>query len=104
MNDKLLSAISLCRKAGKLKMGMDVVKEAVAGGETRLVLLAQDIAERSERQIVEACAAKHVRVQKLPVDMDELGQFTGKRYGILAICDKGFTQMIGKLIDPISQE
>ena len=38
MNDKLLSALSLCRKAGRLKMGGDVVREEIMKGGARLVL------------------------------------------------------------------
>ena len=51
MNDKLLSALSLCRKAGRLKMGGDVVREEIMKGGARLVLLASDAAERTVRQM-----------------------------------------------------
>ncbi|RGX56863.1 MULTISPECIES: L7Ae/L30e/S12e/Gadd45 family ribosomal protein [Anaerotruncus] len=98
MNDKLFSAISLCRKAGKLCMGMDVVKEKAFSGEAKLVLLASDVSERSERQARFACGDCGVRVAKLPYTMEELSRVTGKAYGILAICDGGFSRMIEKLL------
>ena len=51
MNDRLFSAISLCRKARRLRMGADVVRDNVLSGEAKLVLLTSDIAERSARHM-----------------------------------------------------
>ena len=101
MNHKLLSAISLCRKAGKLRMGMDVVREAVQDGSAKLVLLASDLAKRSEGQILAACEGRKVPVHTLPLDMEALWQVTGKKYGILAVCEDGFAKMIIGLLSEI---
>lgn len=98
MNDRLMSAISLCRKAGKLKMGGDVVKEAALSGEARLVLIASDLAERSEKQIRQVCEGSGTRLESLPLTMEQLWQVTGKKYGILAVCDQGFAKMIDGLV------
>ena len=40
MADRLMGAVSLCRKAGRLRMGMDLVCEEVQKGGVRLVLVA----------------------------------------------------------------
>ncbi len=98
MNDRLLSAISLCRKAGKLKMGSDAVKEEVVDGSAALVLLANDLASRSDKQIRFICEHNKTKVRTLPYPMEELWQVTGKKYGILAVCDKGFAKMIENLL------
>lgn len=98
MNDKLMSAISLCRKAGKLKMGGDVVKEAVAAGEVFDVLLTSDLVERSDRQIRFSCEGSKAKILVLPYTMEELWSVTGKKYGILAVCDAGFARMIEGLL------
>lgn len=98
--DKLMNAISLCRKAGKLKMGTDVVMEQIQGGTARLVLTASDIADRSRRQINFACARHKAPVKAIPYTMESLSVVTGKKYGILAVCDKGFAEMIGGLVPP----
>lgn len=44
MNDRLLSALSLCRKAGRLTLGMDVCQQAAQDGTARLMLTASDLA------------------------------------------------------------
>lgn len=98
--DKLINAISLCRKAGKLKMGTEVVKEQIEGGTAKLVLTASDIAARSKRQIEFACAQKNLPVKVVPYTMENLSVVTGRKYGILAVCDKGFAEMIGGLVPP----
>lgn len=98
MNDKLMSALSLCRKAGKLRMGTDVVKEEVGTGGAALVLVAADVAERTERQIRFVCEHNKVKVCKLPYSMEDLWQITGKQYGVYAVCDRGFAKMISGLI------
>lgn len=101
MNDKLISAISLCRKANKLKMGFDVVKEEAAKGTAVLVLLVRDLAPRSERQIRFSCEQSGTKVSVLPYTMEELSVITGRNYGILAVCDNGFAKMIEGLLPPV---
>mgnify|MGYP000891906902 CR=1 FL=1 len=98
--DKLVSAISLCRKAGKLKMGTEAVKEQISEGNAKLVLTASDLADRSKRQIRFVCDQYKLPVAAIPYTMENLSVVTGKKYGILAICDEGFAEMIGGLVPP----
>ena len=70
MADRLMGAVSLCRKAGKLRMGMDLVCEEVQKGSVRLVLVADGVSERSERKVREAWrAARQQGVD--PMDIEE---------------------------------
>ena len=100
INDRLLSDQSLCRKAGRLKMGGDVVREEILKGGARLVLLASDAAERTVRQMRFACEEGEVPLRMLPRTMDELWATAGKRYGVFAVCDGGFAKMIAGLLPP----
>ena len=88
------SAISLCRKARRLRMGADVVRDNVLSGEAKLVLLTSDIAERSARHARGICGPAHVPVRTLPYTMQELAPVAGKHYGVFAVCDRGFADMI----------
>ena len=38
-NNRILSTISLCKRAGKLLLGFDVVGEAILSGEAKVCLL-----------------------------------------------------------------
>ena len=52
---KLLSAISLCRKAGKLVKGYDAVQESVYSGKAWLVLLAADVSDGTAKRMNRTC-------------------------------------------------
>ena len=52
---KLLSAVSLCRKAGKLVMGFDAVRESVMSGKAWLVLLAADVSDGTAKRMARTC-------------------------------------------------
>ena len=60
MADRLMGAVSLCRKAGRLRMGMDLVCEEVQKGGVRLVLVADGVSGRSEQKVREVCEAGKV--------------------------------------------
>lgn len=95
MTDKLMGAVSLCRKAGKLVMGSDVCAEAVRARKAALVLLTNDLAERSAKRIRLVCEECGVKLLILPRGMEELAPVAGKSYGVFAVCDRGFAKMIG---------
>lgn len=98
MTDRLLSAISLCRKAGKLICGFDIAAAAARDGSAKLMLVTSDISDRSRRGITAACQEENVPVLEIARTMDEVAQTAGKPYGILAICDTGFAGMIKKAL------
>ena len=103
MNDRLLSALSLCRKAGRLTLGMDVCQQAAQDGTARLMLTASDLAPRSRRRIEETCEAVKLPIASLPYDMEQLWSVLGRRCGIVAVCDEGFANMVLGLL-PQRQE
>ena len=53
--NKLMGLLSLCRKAGKLRIGSQPVKEAVEAGEAKLVLYAADFSRSEERRVGKEC-------------------------------------------------
>lgn len=79
-------------------MGSDVVKDEAVTGGAKLVLLTNGLAQRTQRQARLACEKRSVPVADLPYTMEELALVTGKPYGVLAVCDRGFADMIGKLL------
>lgn len=94
MNNNLLSTISLCKRAGKLKLGFDRVKEAVQNGEVRLVLTASDLSPKSCAGINLICEADNIESFVVPITMAEFEYEIGKRTGIIAVTDAG---LAGKL-------
>jgi len=94
MNDKLLSTLGLCRKAGKLVWGFDATAQAVAGGKAKLVLLARDLSPKSAKEIRFLCEKHKMKAVDIPVSMDEIWYRLGKRAGILAVTDQGLAHTL----------
>ena len=94
VDKRLFGALSLCRKAGRLRMGADVVQEEVSAGRAELVLCCMDVAVRSLRQATFVCERNGCPLRRLSATMDELAPVLGRRAGILAVCDTGFARML----------
>ena len=77
-NNRILSTISLCKRAGKLLLGFDVVGEAILSGEAKVVII--------------------------PSTMDEIWKFVNKRAGVLAVSDQGLAGKLCGLIDHQDKE
>lgn len=83
MADKLLGALSLCKKAGALVAGFDAVCESAEKGEAALLLFAADLSPKTRKR---ACdAAKNLPYRDLPYTQDEMQPITKKRVGVLAV-------------------
>ncbi len=92
--------LSICRRAGMLVGGMDEVKAACRRKEARLVITASDLSEKSYGEISYVCAREGVKILTAPDTADDFSECLGKRYGILAVTDKGFAQaLLKKLSD-----
>ena len=95
-----MGLLSLCRKAGKLMIGFDPVKDAVETGEARLVLYASDFSPRSRErmELVLARDDSPPRSQMVEPTMHDFAQICGKLAGVVAVADDGFAAGIEKLM------
>lgn len=103
MNDRS-GLLSICRKAGKLKMGMDIVKGGCESGEVKAVFVTSDISEKSLKEIRYCCAVNEVKVFRLEMTMDMTASALGRRSGILGVCDSGFAKALAKSAERISAD
>lgn len=91
----------MCRKAGKLVMGMDMVKDACALGNAAAVFTASDLSAKSLKEVRYTCARYEVRLYALGMTMDEVALSIGKRTGVLAMTDAGFAKSCAKGLEEI---
>ena len=98
--NKLLGLLSLCRKAGKLRIGFEPVKEAAEMGEARLVLYAADFSPRSRERMERALegSADPPEQADIGFSMEDLAQVCGKLAGVVAVVDDGFAAGMKKLM------
>lgn len=96
-NDRLLSMISLAKKAGRLVSGEFAVDNAGKSGEAQLVIVAEDASERTKKSVTDMC-----RFYEVPCILygtkDSLGRAIGKENrSQIAITDSNFANGIRKL-------
>ncbi len=88
--------LSMCRKAGRLVLGMDEVKSSCLRHEARCVLTASDFSDNSLREIERICLRTKIKMIDLPDTMDGIAAAVGKRCGVMSVTDKGFAEAIAK--------
>ena len=97
MSEKVKTGLlSMCRKAGKLVMGMDMVKDACALGNAKAVFTANDLSAKSLKEVRYTCARYEVKLYARGMTRDEVALGIGKRTGVLAMTDAGFAKSCAK--------
>lgn len=99
MNNKILYALSLCRKAGSLITGFDAVKESVNKGKAFIVLTAGDLSEKTKKRVDFFCE-NLIDVYVIPLTQFELLSVCKKTSGVFAVTNKELAKLCTKsLID-----
>jgi ribosomal protein L7Ae-like RNA K-turn-binding protein len=96
--------LSICRKAGKLKCGMDIVKSACESGEAKAVFVTSDLSAKSLKEIRFSCAKNSVKIYRLDMTMQDAAAAMGKKSGIFAVTDGGFAKSFAKGAEEISAD
>lgn len=99
MNDRLLSFLGLCRRAGKLVIGNDPVKESIDTDKALLVITASDISQNTLKKIKPLIDESKVPYYTVSRTKDEISFSLGKACAILSVTDKGFADKLTELIE-----
>lgn len=102
MSNKKMGIITMCRKAGKLQMGMDMVKDSCRNKSAYSVFVASDFSAKSLKEIKFNCFRDNVPLYNLGMTMDEIQRELGKRIGVMAVLDKGFSKACTKGLEEIT--
>lgn len=94
MKNKELSLLGLSKKAGKLVIGRSMVKESTKNEEVKLIIVAKDVSEGSNRWIENNLRSYGVKIIKTSLIMDEIERILKKRVGIIGITDAGFSKLL----------
>ena len=100
-NDRLLSFLGLCKRAGKLISGAETVTKAISEHKALLALYASDVSQNSLKSVLNAAQTENIPVRMLARTKDELSFALGKYCAIIGISDRGFAD---KLLDLTEQE
>ena len=104
MNNNLLPAIGLCKKAGKLIIGFDAVAAAIQQNQVSLLALAGDLSPKSAKEIIRLAQGAGVTHLTISVTMNDIKRTVGKRAGILAITDQGLANSVAAKARQVEEE
>ena len=90
--DPLYGALSLARKAGKLVMGFDPVKDQVLSGRAFLVLTAADLSPKTYKRVEQYCQDL-VELKPTHLTQYDLSGFAHKPVGVLGVLDPNLANL-----------
>ncbi len=102
--NKTLGLLTICKKAGKLVMGMDPVKDSCNNFKAICVLVTTDISDKSLKEAKFVCRNNQLPLLKLDVDMDEVWGSLGRKSAIMAVCDEGFARKLFSMLPTMDTE
>ena len=91
---KLLGALGLCKKAGKLIVGFDAVSGAIESGQVKLLATSKDLSPKSAKEIIRICQKHGVEHVPVGIAMEDIKRIVGKKAGILAVTDEGLAKSV----------
>lgn len=98
-NDKVLSLLGLCMKAGRIKSGEFATTEAVKGYKAFLVIVASDASENTKKEFRNMSEFYETPYFEYATK-EELGRALGKEErSSLAVLDEGFSKSLLKVLD-----
>lgn len=97
--NKTVMILGLVRKAGKLSLGTDCVKQSLMKGQSKLIIATNDVSNRSLQKIKRVAEEYNVGVLTINSSMDDMEVMFGKKVGVIAINDEGFAKKITNLED-----
>ncbi|MBR2715028.1 MAG: ribosomal L7Ae/L30e/S12e/Gadd45 family protein [Ruminococcus sp.] len=104
MNDKLMSMLGLCRRAGKLTLGNDAVIDSINLRKSKLVLLADDCSENTAKAVLRKAHQSNVHAYVIAYTKDDISYAVGKFTAVLSINDNGFAKSVEKLICSLKED
>ena len=97
MNDKILTLLGFAAKAGKLSFGFDTTVTAMKKGNSRLVIAACDVSEKSKKEVSFFAGQNAVPfIIFEETDMKKLSEAVGRKCGIVSVNDSGFADACRK--------
>ena len=94
--EKLFGLLTICRKAGRMTMGFDSVKESILTDKAKAVFLASDISAKTEKEV--RFFADQKAVPCIDATIAEIEFSVGRKAGVIGICDEGFAKKLTELI------
>lgn len=106
-HQKTINLLSICRKAGRLVIGFDAVKDAVIKGDVSCVLVTENISPKTLKEIKFFCGNSNTDIVGIDTNSDEMFNLLRKKVVVAAVTDLGFGKKfteLGRLVEKNSAE
>ncbi len=101
--DKALGMLGLAKRAGKVVTGEFLCDKAIKNGQSRLIIIASDISDRSRKAVCDACRFYGVEYIE-HATASELGNITGGgQRVVVSVNDDNFKNAILSKIERIDE-
>lgn len=100
---KAINLLTMCRRAGRIIMGFDAVKEATLEKGVSCVIIADNISIKTLKEVKFFCNNTRTKIIKLGIDSDDIFDALGKETVVMAIADHGFAKRfeeLGEVVKP----
>lgn len=94
MNDSFLSALGICKRAGRLCFGFETVKTAMQKDQVYVVFSASDLSEKTKKELRFLCRQFEAELIETEYEIRNLGGSIGKKTGVIAVTDEGLAAMV----------
>lgn len=94
MNDKILSLLGICRRAGRMTIGAQPTVDSINANKAKLIIFAKDFSQRSAKPVIEAAHSHNIRIITIDRCKDELSVSLGKLCGVVSVEDDGFADKL----------
>lgn len=97
---KFLFMLGLCRRAGEIIIGTDLVTKSLPSKRVKLVIYTSDASQNTEKKITDKCKFYGVECIKAECVSDIISNAIGKSGSVcvLGITDESFSNELKKLI------
>ena len=93
MNNKILTLLGFASKAGKLSFGFDSSVTAMKTGKSKLIVIAEDISQKSRKEAHFFADKSKVKFNDLEgIDIKAVADAVGKKCGIISVNDENFAK------------
>ena len=100
LEPKILGALGLARRAGKLVIGAEMCEETIRSGKAEITFIASNVAQNSEKKLKSALQNADALYMTLESTKEALAARFGKKAfaAAVSITDKGFAEIIYKAL------
>lgn len=96
-NNRILSMLGLCTKAGRIKSGAFATSDAVKTYKAFLVIIAEDASDNTKKEFTNMCSFYETPCWEYGTK-ENLGRAIGKEErSVVAVCDEGFANSLIKI-------